>query len=116
MAEASAEERIRVTVVVVGSASMGRDRQAYELLVPSKLAEAAPTILSALEERIPQQHLQTFLLVINGRHINLLSPDTLLQNGDKVTVIPPVGGGAPSLLAIQIDTSARPNMSHLVLA
>lgn len=93
MAEGSAKQKVRVTVALAGSASMGIKQQAYELSVPSKLAEAAPAILSELEDRMPQKRIQAFLLMINGKNINLLSPDTLLQDGDKVTVVPAVAGG-----------------------
>ena len=93
VAEGSVDGKVRVIVAVVGSASTGREHRTYELPVPPKLADAMTAIFSALEERMPEQRVRAYLFVINGENVNLMSRETILQNGDKFTAVPPVAGG-----------------------
>jgi molybdopterin synthase catalytic subunit len=77
----------------------GRDSE------PVELPDGAPVgeLYATLQARLPrlQQFRQSIALAVNYEYSD---PDTELQEGDEVALIPPVSGGAPEVPSIAAST------------
>ena len=86
-------DRVRVMAKVVGRQPAGSQEQQWELRVGTTLEAGLHNLAAELQPRVAPGHLQGCLVMLNGRNVQALAPDTLLHDGDTFVIIPPVAGG-----------------------
>lgn len=93
MDQASAAKTGQVTVTVIIRGRGGLSEQSHEFQVRPRLEDALYSLAPVLEQKLPQDMLQSCLVALNGRNIQALEANTIIQNGDTFTIVPAIAGG-----------------------
>jgi molybdopterin converting factor small subunit len=84
---------VTVTLKVAGWLAAQPQELAWQFQVAPRLEPALSTLVAELERRVSSELLHGGLVLLNGRNIQALAPDTQLHDGDVFMIVPPVAGG-----------------------